>query len=88
IGDPDATFALSLEEIPELKSADAATQDLQRQVLQETLPYWQSDGTKANGLGHTDEASWQATHTFLRDSGLLTKDVDIKAAFTNEFIGK
>jgi NitT/TauT family transport system substrate-binding protein len=86
IDDPDAAFTLSLEEIPELKSADEATRQLQRQVLQETLPYWQSDGTARNGLGYTDEASWLATHTFLRASGLLTKDVDIKAAVTNAFI--
>jgi NitT/TauT family transport system substrate-binding protein len=86
IDDPDAAFTLSLEEIPELKSADEATRQLQRQVLQETLPYWQSEGTSKNGLGYTDEASWLATHTFLRASGLLTKDVDIKAAVTNEFI--
>ena len=86
ISDPDAAFTLSLEEISELKSADEATRQLQRQVLQETLPYWQSDGTAKHGLGYTDESSWLATHTFLRASGLLTKDVDIKAAVTNEFI--
>jgi NitT/TauT family transport system substrate-binding protein len=86
ISDPEAAFTLSLEEIAELKSADEATRQLQFQVLQATLPYWQSEGTAKNGLGYTDEASWLATHTFLRASGLLTKDVDIKAAVTNEFI--
>ena len=88
ISDPEIAFTLSLAEIPELKSADAATQQLQRQVLQETLPYWQSAETAANGLGYIDEDSWQATHTFLRASGLLTSDVDVKAAFTNQFIAK
>jgi NitT/TauT family transport system substrate-binding protein len=88
INDPDAAFSLSLAEIPELKGADSATQQLQRQVLQETLAYWQSAGTAQYGLGHTDQASWQATHSFLRASGLLTSDVDVTAAFTNEFISK
>jgi NitT/TauT family transport system substrate-binding protein len=86
IDDPDAAFETSLEYVSELKSADAATQQLQRTVLQETLPYWQSDLTAREGLGFTDEASWRATHTFLRDSGILKQDVDVSKAFTNEFV--
>jgi NitT/TauT family transport system substrate-binding protein len=86
IADPDAAFQTSLAYIPELQSADAATQQLQRAVLQETLPYWQSDLTAARGLGTTDEASWQATHAFLRESGLLKGDVDLTKAFTNDFV--
>ena len=62
------------------------TLQLQRQVLQETLPYWQSELTAKEGLGFTDVQSWQATHTFLRDSALLKSDVDLSKAFTNEFI--
>jgi putative riboflavin transport system substrate-binding protein len=86
VANPDDAFNTSLEYIPELKKADAATQQLQRKVLQETLPYWQSDLTAKQGLGYTDMASWQATHTFMRDSGLLKSDVDLSKAFTNEFI--
>ncbi len=82
---PDAAFETSLEYIPELKT-DSEAQQLQRAVLQETLPYWQSDLTQSEGLGVTDEASWRATHTFLRDSGLLKQDVDITKAFTNQFV--
>jgi NitT/TauT family transport system substrate-binding protein len=85
IDNPNEAFDIALEYIPELKSADEATQKLQRTVLQETLPYWQSDATEASGLGFTDEASWKATHTFLRDGGLLKQDVDVSKAFTNEF---
>jgi NitT/TauT family transport system substrate-binding protein len=86
IASPDEAFQISLEYIPELKQADQATQQLQRTVLQETLPYWQSELTASQGLGFTDEASWRATHTFLRDSGLLKQDVDVSKAFTNSFI--
>ena len=68
------------------KSADAKTQDLQRKVLEATLPYWQSDLTKQQGLGFSDSKSWEATHKFLRDSGLLKSDVDLTKAFTNDFI--
>jgi NitT/TauT family transport system substrate-binding protein len=86
IENPDEAFQISMDYIKELKSADAKTQQLQRKVLQETLPYWQSDMTAKQGLGYTDSKSWEATHKFLRDSGLLKSDVDISKAFTNEFI--
>jgi NitT/TauT family transport system substrate-binding protein len=86
IANPDEAFKTSLEYIPELQKADAATQQLQRNVLDATIPYWQSDATAKQGLGYTDAQSWQATHTFMRDSGLLKTDVDVTKAFTNEFL--
>jgi NitT/TauT family transport system substrate-binding protein len=86
IADPDAAFQTSLDYIKELKTADDATKQLQLKVLNATLPYWQSDMTAKQGLGYTDIASWQATHTFMRDSGLLKSDVDVTNAFTNEFL--
>lgn len=88
IADPAAAFAVSLDEIPELRSADAATQDLQRAVLAETIPFWQSEQTAARGLGYTDPASWRATYSFLRQADLLVTDIDVNRAFSNEFIGK
>ena len=84
LDDPDQAFTTSLTYIPELK--DDATKKLQRQVLQETLPYWQSDKTKTQGLGYTDPEVLKSTHTFLRDSKLLQKDVDIEQAYTNTFL--
>lgn len=86
IADPDTAFTVALDYIPELKSADQSTRDLQRAVLQATLDYWQSDKTKTEGLGFCDEANWRETHTFLRESGLLTTDVEVTKAFTNQFI--
>ena len=86
IASPDEAFKISLEYIPELQKADTATQQLQRKVLDATIPYWQSDKTGQQGLGYTDAASWQATHTFMRDSKLLKSDVDASKAFTNEFL--
>jgi NitT/TauT family transport system substrate-binding protein len=86
IANPDQGFQAALDVIPELKSADAKTQDLQRKVLQATLPYWQSALTTQQGLGFSDSKSWEATHKFMRDSGLLKSDVDLSKAFTNEFI--
>jgi NitT/TauT family transport system substrate-binding protein len=79
----DEAFKTTLEYIPEAQRGDL---NLQRKVLQETLPYWQSDMTTKEGLGYTDMQSWQATHKFLRDSKLLKSDVDLSKAFTNAFI--
>jgi len=86
IANPNEGFQAALDVIPELKSADAKTQDLQLKVLQATLPYWQSDLTKQQGAGFSDIKSWEATHKFMRDSGLLKSDVDLSKAFTNDFI--
>lgn len=86
IADPDAAFTTALDYIPELKSADQSTKDLQRAVLQATLEYWQSDKTKTEGLGFCDETNWRQTYVFLRESGLLATDVEVTKAFTNQFI--
>lgn len=83
INNPDEAFTTALKYIPEAQRGD---QQLQRQVLQETLAFWQSDLTAREGLGITDQASWEATQRFLRDSKLLKADVDITRAFTNQFI--
>jgi NitT/TauT family transport system substrate-binding protein len=83
LDNPDEAFELSLKSIPEAQLGDPT---LQRQVLQESLPFWHSDQTKANGLGYTDAAVWTKTEQFMRDARLLAGPVDISAAFTNEFL--
>lgn len=83
IANPDDAFTISLIYIPEAQRGDV---QLQRKVLQETLPYWQTPTTEKDGLGYIDSASWLATHTFLRESGLLKSDVDLTKAFTNDFV--
>lgn len=83
IANPDEAFQIALEYIPEARRGDP---ELQRAVLQATLPFWQSDLTAREGLGFTDAASWEATHRFLRDSNLLKSDVDLSKAFRNDFV--
>lgn len=83
LDNPDEAFELSLRSIPEAQLGDPT---LQRQVLQESLPYWYSDKTTAEGLGFTDGELWRATEQFMRDAGLLAGPVEVEQAFTNEFI--
>lgn len=86
IADPTQAFNNSLREIPELQAADDATKALQQKVLAETIGYWQSDSTAKYGLGFTDQATWQATHDFLRQQNTLKQDVAVGESFVNGFI--
>ncbi len=79
--DPEAAFELALQFIPELP-ADRHPQELAK--LKQTTALWESEATKANGLGYSDPAVWQTTHQFLRAGGLLQTDVDVQQAFTND----
>lgn len=83
LDNPDEAFEVSLGFIPEANLGDAA---LQRQVLLESLPYWYSEKTNVEGLGYTDAALWEATEKFMREAGLLASPVEVRDAFTNEFI--
>jgi hypothetical protein len=35
-------------------------------------------------LGFSNSEQWQTTYRFLRDSGLLERDIDPQQAFTND----
>lgn len=83
LANPDEAFDLSLTFIPE---ANLGQPELQRQVLAESLPYWQSERTKAEGLGFSDLSVWQASEQFMREAGLLAGPVEVEQAFTNSFI--
>jgi len=83
LDNPDEAYTLTLTFIPEAKLGDP---QLQRQVLQESLPYWYSDKTSSEGLGFTDADVWAKTEQFMREAKILAGPVDVSAAFTNEFI--
>jgi NitT/TauT family transport system substrate-binding protein len=83
LDNPDEAFDLSLKLIPEAQLGDTG---LQKQVLLASLPYWYSEATTAEGLGFTDEAIWTKTEQFMREAQLLAGPVDVRQAFTNEFI--
>jgi NitT/TauT family transport system substrate-binding protein len=74
----EEAFEISLTYIPEAELSDA---EMQRKVLDASLPYWESDQS-----GYSNPDSWQETHTFLVDVGLLNRPVEVEAAFTNEFL--
>lgn len=80
---PDDAFNISLKYIPE---AGGENKTAQMEVLNQTLPLWQSDYSKANGLGMSNPQAWQKTEEFLVDARLLEKPIDVNKAYTNAFV--
>jgi len=86
IRDPEAAFEMSVQYAPEAGSA--VNRDLQMEVLSASIPLWQSEVSEANGAGYTDPKAWEETLRFLRRSGAIRNDVDLKSAYTNRFVEK
>ncbi len=83
LANPAEAFELSLQFIPEAQLGDP---NLQRKVLEESLPFWQNEMTAQYGLGYTDSNLWLKTEQFMREAGLLAGPVEVNKAFTNEFL--
>lgn len=83
LSNPAEAFDLSLQFIPE---AQLGNLDLQRKVLEESLPFWQNELTAQHGLGYTDGQLWARTEQFMREAGLLAGPVEVEKAYTNEFV--
>jgi len=58
----------------------------QRFILDTELGRAVNDSTRANGIGWQTEAQWRALHDALVQYQALSKPVDLKRAFTNEFV--
>ncbi len=71
---PDEAFEISKKYVPEMKEEH-------REVLKEAIKFWSSPH-----LGQTEKADWEATLRTLQDMGLITKDLRVEEAFTNEFV--
>jgi NitT/TauT family transport system substrate-binding protein len=54
---------------------------LQFRVLLNTIDLWDADH-----LGYSDLASWEATQATLTTMGFLTTEIDLEAAYTNDFL--
>jgi len=77
---PDEAMTLSRKFIPDMKEADVPTQ---RAVLEASLALWRSDQ-----VGLTTEQAWQESVSFMRETGLLEKELDVIKLYTNEFVGQ
>jgi NitT/TauT family transport system substrate-binding protein len=77
IADPDETYRICRGYIEGLAEDDP----IQKQVLAETRAFWKSDRP-----GWSDLAAWQNMEATLRSMGLLSGELDITRAFTNDFL--
>lgn len=78
IANPDEAFELSEPHIPNFAELDAG---VQKQVLETSIEQW-----KAERLGYSDPQSWENMQAILLNMGLITEEMDLNKAFTNEFI--
>jgi NitT/TauT family transport system substrate-binding protein len=78
IANPDEAFALSEAYIPNFADLDA---DVQKQVLETSIEQW-----RAERLGYSDPQAWENMQNVLLEMGLITEEMDLNKAFTNEFV--
>ncbi|HET8626754.1 MAG TPA: ABC transporter substrate-binding protein [Thermomicrobiales bacterium] len=83
IAHPDTAVDTTLAKyVPEAKDKRA----LERQILDATIPLWQSPVTAQHGLGYSDPAAWTTTKDVLTKLKMLGGDVDLSKVYTNQFV--
>ena len=78
IANPDEAYTVSTKYVENLADQD---KDLQMQILNTSIEYW-----KADRIGYSDPQAWSNMNDLLVKMGLIPVPVDLKQAFTNEFI--
>jgi NitT/TauT family transport system substrate-binding protein len=81
IADPEEAFEVCLRQVDGLAGLSAEEQAIQKKVLLSSIEFW-----KADPLGYSDPQSWENMQSVLLDMGLVTAELDLEKAFTNEFI--
>jgi NitT/TauT family transport system substrate-binding protein len=78
LADPDAAYEVSKGYVDGLGAAD---QDIQRKVLDATLPFWRTDRP-----GYSVPRSWSNMQDVLLQMGLLRAPLDLSAAYSNGYL--
>jgi NitT/TauT family transport system substrate-binding protein len=78
IADPEEAFQLSGSHIPNFADLDRAVQS---EILGTSILQW-----KAERLGYSDPQAWENMQNILLEMELITEEMDLNKAFTNEFI--
>jgi len=78
IKNPGEAFEIVRQVIPEITDEDAPTQ---RQVLDASIELWRS-----NNLGVSSQQDWQDSVDFMRQTGMLEKNIDVETLYSNKFI--
>ena len=78
IDDPDAAYEISADYVEGLAQAD---RNVIMGILEHSLVFWQA-GTP----GRSDPESWSNMMNLLLGMGLLTDELDLSAAYSNDFL--
>lgn len=78
INNPDEALQITVKRLPEAGGENLTTS---RAVLNASVPLW-----KNSRIGETRLEDWQAMEQFMRDAGFISVPVDVKQAFTNEYL--
>ena len=78
IDNPDEAYQISLKYVEGLAQADQA---IQKQILLTSIDFW-----NASTLGISSLTAWENTQQVLLDMGLLSQQMDVSKAFSNDFL--
>jgi hypothetical protein len=69
---------------------EAGGQNLQlnKHVLNATIPLWQGKNSQTNGQGWSDPAAWKAMEDTMAQAGIVKTPPPVDQAMTNRFISK
>ncbi len=76
LDDPDGAYTICKKYVPAI-----ADDVVEKKVLLATMDLW-----KADRLGYADPAAWENMYQTLLSTKLLTAPVDVKKAYTNDFV--
>jgi len=79
--DPKMAYEISKKYIENLAKATPQQEKTQKEILRATLELWRSDP-----LGRSNPEAWENMQNILLEMGSLTKKMNIKEAYTNDFI--
>jgi NitT/TauT family transport system substrate-binding protein len=79
---PDEAYDICLKYVDNLK--DAKNQDLQKQVLKQTIRLYENPEQTIPGA--SDPEAWQNMAAVMSRMGLIKADIDVAAAFSNAFV--
>ncbi|MDH7487112.1 MAG: ABC transporter substrate-binding protein [Anaerolineae bacterium] len=81
LADPDDAFRISLKHVPE---AGGENEAVSRAIFDEVLHLWRTG--EGEQLGASDPQVWAEAARFMREMGLVEKEVPLEELFTNRFI--
>jgi NitT/TauT family transport system substrate-binding protein len=81
IAHPQDALNMSKKYVPGLDDSKNAANALA--VLQATIPIWQDTTTSS---GHNDPNTWQAMETFMLQYGLISTQMDVTQAYSNDYL--